>query len=419
MAGDIIIAVNDTPLSGISLETGIKLLKGEEGTTAHLTIKRGFSQFAVDVVRSRFTLPTVEWKVQDDNIGYIKINSFGAETGQEFAFALSELSSHKLTGYIIDLRNNGGGFVDAVLEIAGFFIGNSKAVSFKDASDISFSYNASLQPEQIKDKPVVFLANRYSASASELLLAAVKDYKAGMIIGEKTYGKGSMQDFFKLSNNDILKLTVARFYSPNGIPVDKVGVSPDIQAESILDEQAALLVMCDSCDSIDKSGFVKVSFGGIGYEIELNNGRTEENWLVYSHILNGVMNNNGKLMLGTRSGWRDIPKDYWAKPWMLYYPNYSELPGLKDVPSDKHFTITFNKQVPVENVTNVDIELIHSITGERIPMYFEQAEQNSILATPTSLLDKGQTYYLAIHPSIKDKEDHFMQKGSVTQVNVR
>lgn len=217
---------------------------------------------------------------------------------------------------------------------------------------------------------------------------------------------------------NVLKLTIARFFSPNGNPVNKIGVQPHIQTNTGMDEQAALLLLGSSGSLTDKRGFLKYSVGTMEYEVNLKDARTLDNWQAYSAILKGLGLNNSNFKIGTRSGWREVPQGYWNKEWMLYYPDYEELPELKNVPRDKKFLISFNRPVSVDTIDSNSIELIHSLTGKRITMEYEQVEEKSIKAIPSALLAAGQSYYLIIDPSIRDTKGFPMKDGAIVQVSV-
>ncbi|MHC1719527.1 MAG: S41 family peptidase [Clostridiaceae bacterium] len=246
-AGDIILTVDGHDLATASAEEAVSYIKGDEGTTARLEIKRSGSIFNLNVERKKITLPTVEGHILDGHIGYIKISSFGEKTGEEFNNVLSKLKASATDSYIVDIRNNSGGYMDVVFDIAGHFIGEETVLVTRNKAGKSTVYTATDQNGVI-DKPVVFLINKYSASGSEILAAAVKDNKKAYLIGETTYGKGVAQSLYRLPDGGYLKLTTLRFMSPLGNEINKAGVKPDMavpddpeNGSSPLDEARKLL----------------------------------------------------------------------------------------------------------------------------------------------------------------------------------
>lgn len=271
--GDIIIEANGKSLSGLSSEAAVSYIRGEEGTYVELKIKRGQTTFVKKVERREISLPTVTGKVLDKHIGYIGLSSFGENTPTEFKEQLEKLSMAKVDSFIIDLRFNSGGYTSSAFDIAGYFIGNNPVMGIKAKSEETEVVNAVDHGYTI-DKPVVFLINEYSASASEILSAAVKDYKKAVFIGENTYGKGVAQSIFQLSDGSYLKLTVYKFYSPNGKEINKIGIKPDIEVkdegESAQDSLAVARVLLGaSSQNVYKLGVVRAAADNIlssGYE---------------------------------------------------------------------------------------------------------------------------------------------------------
>ncbi len=230
--GDIIVSAEDKSLAGLTSEQASSYIKGEEGTVVNLVVKRGTSNINFNITRRAVSIPTVEGKILNDNTAYISISSFGSDTAELFTKKLQELKAKNPESYLIDLRNNGGGYMGTALNIAGNFIGENLAIIVENKQGKRVGYLAQDNGNTI-DKPVIFLINEYSASASEILSAAVKDYKKAFFIGTTTYGKGVAQQIFTLSDGSSLKLTVEKFYSPKGNIIQKAGVSPDFNMENV------------------------------------------------------------------------------------------------------------------------------------------------------------------------------------------
>lgn len=226
--GDIITEADGHALSGVSTDEAVTFIRGVVDSTVNLKVKRGSTLLSFQVTRRQIELPTVEGSLIDKHIGHIKISTFGENTASEFKSKLDELKSNGADSYIIDLRYNPGGYIDTATDIAGYFIGDNITLRSYSKSGKSQVYYA-IKHQELIDKPTVFLINGYSASASEILSAAVKDNKKAVFIGEKTYGKGVAQSMFMLPDNSYMKLTIFRFVSPLGNEINKVGVAPDIK----------------------------------------------------------------------------------------------------------------------------------------------------------------------------------------------
>jgi len=279
-AGDIIIEADGTSLKDLPLENAIKLIRGAEGTSVNLKVKRGDSIFEVLVTRKKIQFPTVEFK-KINNIGYIRILSFGETTDVDFKNYVEK--NKTLDGFIIDLRNNPGGYLQTAVNLGGYFVGQKPIVLLK-GKDFAQEYESD-NDEILKGKKVVFLVNENSASASEVLTGAIKDYKRGLIIGNKTFGKGTVQTFLGLSDGGVLKLTIQRFYSPKGNKINKVGIQPDIFVkDSQMQFDIAYMLLGKS--SKIKKGFCMVKIGDSYYEIDKNLLKNKKYYDAFIYLLN-------------------------------------------------------------------------------------------------------------------------------------
>ncbi len=226
--GDIITHVGDTSLKGKSVQVAVPLISGKENTYVSLTVSREKTEKPINmsIRRAEIHLPTVESEMLGGNIGYIRLNSFSTDSGKEMEKAIQSLAG--AGGFIVDIRNNGGGYITAAQEIAGFFPGVEQVFQLREKNKKPEIYPSVYQKQKI-DGPVSLLVNEYSASASEMVAVNLKEQKAATLYGKNTYGKGTMQSMYAFNNGSVLKMTTARFYSPKGIAVDKVGVSPDVK----------------------------------------------------------------------------------------------------------------------------------------------------------------------------------------------
>lgn len=226
-AGDIIISANGTSLVGQSVQRAVSLISGDPNTTVTLTYISGESNETITktLTREHIKLPNIEYEMLGGDIGYIRLNSFSQDAAKEITSAIEKLPNSK--GWIFDLRNNGGGYVSSAQEITGLFPNVKNAFQLRYKSERPEIY--AVVPQKIKfTNPTHILINAYSASASEMVAVSVKEQKGATLYGQTSFGKGSMQTLFPLSDNSLLKLTTAHFFSPNGIPVHEVGVTPNI-----------------------------------------------------------------------------------------------------------------------------------------------------------------------------------------------
>lgn len=228
--GDLIIEIDGNSTPEISMEEVLDLLRGPVDTEVTVLIRRGKTlEFPVTLTRARIEVPTVKYSMMDNGVGYLRIIEFTPLTPDRVKDALQSFRKDGFTSLLIDLRNNPGGLITSVVDVADMFIDSGVIVSTR--SRISYEnkeFNARSGTAMIpQDFPVVVLINRGSASASEILAGALKDYHRGYLVGEKTYGKGSVQQVIDLLNSDAMKLTMARYYTPSGANIDKQGIFPD------------------------------------------------------------------------------------------------------------------------------------------------------------------------------------------------
>ncbi len=237
--GDEIVSVNGESLAGLSLDEITAKIQGEEGTTVTIGIERNGVAITLDIVRKKINVQTVFYEIIDD-IGYIYIDSFATATPEEVEAALYDIEeNHRLKKIIIDVRNNPGGELRSVVKILNLFVPNGKMLSKMEykVERLSYEIKSSATFTKAPNRKIVILTNENSASASEFFAGAMQGNKLATVIGETTYGKGSMQEMLGLKNpvgfdlGDI-KLTVAEFTKPNGDPINFVGITPDIKVRN-------------------------------------------------------------------------------------------------------------------------------------------------------------------------------------------
>jgi len=235
-SGDIILKIDDEDTSEMSLDMAVSNIRGPQGTEVVLTImeKNGENLRDVTIVRNVIVVQSVTWEIIEDNLAYIKIVHFNNDTHKDFEKIANEILLSDIDGIILDLRGNPGGYLDTAVDIAGEFVDN-KLILTEDFGDEVREY-VSEPGAKLQDYELAVLVNFGSASASEILAGAMQDYSRGTIIGEQTFGKGSVQDYEQFSDGSSLKLTVAKWLTPNGHNIDDQGITPDIEVELTEDD---------------------------------------------------------------------------------------------------------------------------------------------------------------------------------------
>ncbi|PNW58566.1 UNVERIFIED_CONTAM: peptidase S41 [Euhalothece sp. KZN 001] len=240
--GDEIIAINGQPTSLLSLEQASKLIRGESGTEVNLKLSRtGKGLFSLDLTRAEIELPRVSYELRETNqtrVGYIKVKEFSSHAAEQMREAILDLKEKNPEAYVIDLRNNPGGLLYASIEMARMWLEEGAIVSTVDreGGDRAFQANQTA----LTDKPLAVLVNGNSASASEILAGALKDNNRAVIVGSKTYGKGTVQSVSSLSDGSGLAVTVARYYPPSGTDINRKGIEPDVKTSLERSDQVRL-----------------------------------------------------------------------------------------------------------------------------------------------------------------------------------
>jgi carboxyl-terminal processing protease len=233
-SGDYIIKLDEKQVKGLTLEEAVNTMRGKVGAPITLTIRRLETNdpIVVKIVRETIKTKSVVSEIKE-NIGYVRLRSFNEKSGDELINHIKEINKNKpdIAGYILDLRNNPGGLLTQAIKVSDAFLDSGEIVSTKgrDPKDIKI-YNAK-KGDEISGKPLIVLINGGSASASEIVAGALKDNKRAIIVGEKSFGKGSVQSVIPLSNGGGLRLTVAKYYLPSGETIENIGVYPDIKVE--------------------------------------------------------------------------------------------------------------------------------------------------------------------------------------------
>ena len=238
-AGDLITAIDGLPTPSMTMNEVLQHLRGEIGTPVTVSILRGSSmKFDVTLIRALIEVPTVKYgMIEGTKIGYARLIQFTPDTAQRLQDALDSFAKSGYKGLIIDLRDNPGGLITSAVDVADKFIDQGPIVSTK--SRLLFEntqFSANKEKTTVKGGiPIVVLINRGAASASEIVSGALKDYHLAYLVGERTYGKGSVQQVIPLSNTDGIKITMARYYTPSDMNIDKIGIPPDLEVKNLKD----------------------------------------------------------------------------------------------------------------------------------------------------------------------------------------
>lgn len=246
--GDEILAVDGVPVTQMAFDEVAAHVRGQAGTDVVLTIMRDNANQDITITRDNIKLKTVGHKMLDNNIGYIQIVSFSEDTANEFNEAYNDLKNQGMKALVLDLRNNPGGLLTTCVEIAKKLVPKGEIVSIVDKQGNKETYSSSLEAPEY---PLVVLINKNSASASEILSGAIQDTKSGTIIGNTSYGKGSVQTILPMFEDDAVKLTIAKYYTPSGRSIDGTGITPDIEIN--LDENATLDTQLDKALEVLKA----------------------------------------------------------------------------------------------------------------------------------------------------------------------
>tara|TARA_Y100000389_G_scaffold55098_1_gene50997 strand:+ start:5897 stop:7033 length:1137 start_codon:yes stop_codon:yes gene_type:complete len=240
-AGDFIVKIGDNQVQGKSLMEAVKLMRGAVGTSINLTIRRiGVKKpLEFKIIRKIVEVKSVNSKIisNEKNLGYIRLKSFNENSDKQILLSLKKFEKNKnIKGYVLDLRNNPGGLLSKAISITDFFLNDGEIVSTKGRDVSETRKFFARKGDETNGKPLIVLINNGSASASEIFAGALKDHKRAIILGENSYGKGSVQSIIPLSNGGGMRLTISKYYLPSGKSISEVGVTPDIFVEETLND---------------------------------------------------------------------------------------------------------------------------------------------------------------------------------------
>ncbi len=238
-AGDYIVKINKHQVQGKTLSEAVDLMRGPVGSDIEITVRRIGERKALvfNITRKIIKIQSVKSKKIDENIGYIRLTAFNENSSSQVKKKIREFDKDKnIKGYILDVRNNPGGLLSQAIKISDFFLSNGEIVSTKSRKESENRKWFANAGDILNGKTLVVLINNGSASASEILAGALKDHKRAILIGETTYGKGSVQSIIPLKNKGAIRLTISKYYLPSGVSISEIGVDPDIEVSESSDE---------------------------------------------------------------------------------------------------------------------------------------------------------------------------------------
>ena len=238
-AGDYIVKINDTQVQGKSLTEAVDLMRGPVGTDIEITVRRRGERKALTftITRDIIKVASVKSKILDEKTGYIRLTSFNENSSSQINDKIKEFNKNeKIENYILDLRNNPGGLLSQAIKISDFFLDNGEIVSTKSKRKYENRKWFAKKGDILNANTMIVLINYGSASASEIVAGALQDHKRAILVGESTYGKGSVQSIIPLKNDGAIRLTVSKYYLPSGKSISSVGITPDIEVDENSDD---------------------------------------------------------------------------------------------------------------------------------------------------------------------------------------
>ena len=237
-AGDYIVKINGVQVQGKTLSEAVELMRGPVGSKLEITVRRKGVRKALvfEIVREIIEIKSVKSKIIDDNIGYIRLTAFNENSSKQVKNKIQKFKKNKINKYVLDLRNNPGGLLSQAVKISDFFLDNGEIVSTKSRKSSENKKYFAKKGDIINGETLVVLINYGSASASEIVAGALKDHKRAVVIGENSYGKGSVQSIIPLKNKGAIRLTISKYYLPSGKSISGTGITPDIEIAESSDE---------------------------------------------------------------------------------------------------------------------------------------------------------------------------------------
>ncbi|MDD3006124.1 MAG: S41 family peptidase [Candidatus Pacebacteria bacterium] len=235
MAGDQIVGVDNKSTEGLNVDEVVEMIRGEKGVSVKIAVVRGEETLTFDIVRDTIVDKTVRWEMKEGQVAYIEITQFKQDTATELDAQIGDILAQDPKSVALDLRNNPGGYLNVVVDVASRFIDEGQIVVTEESGESNQVYKAS-GGKRFSNLPIVVLVNEGSASAAEILAGALKDHHLGTLVGKQTFGKGLVQGISELQDGSALKITVAKWLTPDGNNINKDGIAPDVEVEYTMDD---------------------------------------------------------------------------------------------------------------------------------------------------------------------------------------
>jgi carboxyl-terminal processing protease len=400
---DVIVAADEITLVGVDSDKAMEILRGEVGSTVALEVKRDGEVLSFDIIREKVEVPTVHPEMVDNKMAYLGIDDFGERTAGELKKAVKGLQKAKADNWIVDLRCNPGGYLESAIDIAGIFVGEAPIVLVEERE--SLGGYISDPADVFIDGALVLLQDEYSASAAEILAGALRDNQRALLIGKTTYGKGTVQQIFPLSNGDKLKITVARFYSPAGEEINKIGIKPDIEVEDENCLAAARLILSNNRDTMHGS-MVALELNSFIVAVDTSRLRQAGYWKTWADIVDGI--GDAPVYYGNDSGWNELTAEERELQWPLYYPGYEFIGDI----SAQDISVDMKSGLNERYVNDFNIELINADSGQRIKSELKVVNDSTFSCQPIESLESGE-YWLVVHDSMRFADGERLPRGQI------
>ncbi len=403
-AGDVIVGIDQKIIGGLDLDAVCGMLLGPAGTRVQIEVKTGQANKNITLIRQIINIPVVNSTLLGFNTAYIDIDSFSDQSDQDLANTIASCRQSGADKWIIDLRGNPGGYINAAIEMAGLFIGPGIVTVLEERDTVTSYYPD--QPELQMSDPIIILIDENSASASEILAAALKDHRKAILLGATTYGKGTVQEIYPLSNGDWLKLTTARFYSPLGIPINGVGVDPDLPLDSNNMIKAAELLLSDPPDG--GAGSYELLANGHGFVVDLALARNSEYWEVWGDITGQLQYLPAYKEPGGER-YNMLTLSQVQDKTALYYPKARTIGYADNYSSNRDIVLYISRDSAEWNEDNIDMR--NASTGEEVEVAVEVSADKFIKIKPAVDLLPGE-YWVIFSDG---QQDEFLARIGINQ----
>ncbi|MBP8819719.1 MAG: S41 family peptidase [Syntrophomonadaceae bacterium] len=405
---DVIVAADETTLVGVDSDKAMQILRGEVGSTVVLKVKRDGQVLSFNIIREKIEVPTVHPEMLDTRLGYLGIDDFGQRTYSELQKAVKSLKQAKADNWIVDLRGNPGGYLESAIDIAGVFMGEAPVVVVEERDSVN-GYTGTPSDAFI-DGALVLLQDDYSASAAEILAGAMRDNQRAVLIGKTTYGKGTVQQIFPLSNGDNLKMTIARFYSPAGEEINGVGIKPDIEVEDENCLAVAKLILSDNRDTLYGS-MIALELDSFMVAVDTGKLRQAGYWKAWADIIDGI--GDAPVYYGNDSGWTELSAEERKLQWSYYYPGYEFIGDI----SELDISIDMKSGLNERYINDFNIELINAKSGQRMKSELKLVNDSTFNCHPLKPLEPGE-YWLVIHNTLRFADGQRLSQAQIATVRV-